>query len=46
MTIDSVDVFTQKIYDGEKFYGNLGQDFIAKFKELILNFGYMYIDAN
>ncbi|HEY2722815.1 MAG TPA: hypothetical protein VGI82_13870, partial [Chitinophagaceae bacterium] len=42
-TIDSVDVLTQKIYSSEKLYGNLGQDFIQKFNELILNFQDMYI---
>jgi hypothetical protein len=44
-TLYGVDVLTQKIYDGEKFYGNLGQDFINKFHEVILNFRSMYIDA-
>jgi hypothetical protein len=44
-TLYSVDVLTQKIYATEKFYGNLGQDFINKFHEVILNFGSMYIDA-
>jgi len=29
---------------GEKFYGNLGQDLIGQFKEMILNFEDMYID--
>jgi hypothetical protein len=28
----------------EKFYGNLGQDLIGQFKEMILNFEDMYID--
>jgi hypothetical protein len=44
-TIDSVSVLTEKIYPTEKLYGNLGQDFIKSFHELILNFNYMYIDA-
>jgi hypothetical protein len=43
--LDSVDVFREKIYPGEKYYGNLGQDFISKFSEIILNFEYMYIDG-
>lgn len=29
---------------GRKFYGNLGQDLVSKFDELILNFDSMYID--
>ena len=41
--LDSVTVLTKKIYPGERFYGNLGQDFMANFSELILNFRYMYI---
>jgi hypothetical protein len=45
IVLDSVDVLKEKIYPDEKFYGNLGQDFISKFSEIILNFDYMYIDA-
>jgi hypothetical protein len=43
--LDSVDVFKEKIYPDEKYYGNLGQDFIAKFSKIILNFDNMYIDG-
>jgi hypothetical protein len=43
--IDNVTMLTQPIYPGEKMYGNLGQDFVSKFKEIILNFKYMYILA-
>lgn len=45
VTLDSVDILNQKIYDGEKFYGNLGQDFTSKFNEFVLNFGYMYVEG-
>ncbi|HEY2721586.1 MAG TPA: retropepsin-like aspartic protease [Chitinophagaceae bacterium] len=45
ITLDSIDVLTQRIYPKEKFYGNLGQDFIRDFNELILNFKEMYIRA-
>lgn len=41
--LDSVDVLSEKVFDGETFYGNIGQDFIAQFQELVLNFRDMYI---
>ncbi|HUZ61145.1 MAG TPA: aspartyl protease family protein [Hanamia sp.] len=44
VTLDSVDILSQKIYPGEKFYGNLGQDFTSRFNEFVLNFGYMYVE--
>jgi hypothetical protein len=43
--LDSVDVLTEKIFPEEKLYGNVGQDFVAGFRELILNFNYMYVDG-
>jgi hypothetical protein len=43
--LDSVDVLKEKIYPDEKYYGNIGQDFISKFPEIILNFNSMYIDG-
>ncbi len=43
VVIDSVSVLTKPIYPGEKFYGNIGQDFTSKFSELIYNFKFMYI---
>jgi hypothetical protein len=46
ITIDSVDVHIEKIYPKEKYYGNLGQDFTARFNEIILNFTDMYFSAN
>jgi hypothetical protein len=45
ITIDSVTVLSQKIYPSEKYYGNIGQDFVRNFNELILNFDYMYVDS-
>ncbi len=44
-SMDSIDVLTQKIYPSEKLYGNLGQDFIRTFDELMINFEDMYIKA-
>ncbi|MES2109154.1 MAG: retropepsin-like aspartic protease [Bacteroidota bacterium] len=43
VVVDSVSVLTKPISPGEKFYGNIGQDFTSKFSELIYNFKYMYI---
>jgi len=44
--VDNVDVLQQKIIPNEKFYGNIGQDFIRNFNEIIYNFKYMYINGN
>lgn len=41
--VDNISVLTKPINPGEKFYGNIGQDFTGKFTELIYNFKYMYI---
>jgi hypothetical protein len=41
--IDSVSVLTEKISPGERFYGNVGQDFMSQFKEFTLDFRYMYV---
>jgi len=43
VTIDSVSVLTKPITPGEKFYGNIGQDFTNQFNEVIYNFKDMYI---
>jgi len=43
VTIDSMTVLTKKIYANERFYGNIGQDFIANFSEVVFNFKYMYV---
>lgn len=45
ITLDSVYVLTQKIFPSEKFYGNIGQDFISQFNEITLNFDQMYIEG-
>jgi Aspartyl protease len=43
VTLDSVSVLTEKITPGERFYGNVGQDFMRQFKEFTIDFRYMYI---
>jgi len=45
VNIDSVSVLTKKIVPGEKFYGNIGQDFTNKFNKIVYNFAYMYVKA-
>jgi hypothetical protein len=45
VTIDSVSVLTKPITPGEKFYGNIGQDFLNKFSEIVYNFKDMYIQG-
>lgn len=45
VTLDSIAVLTQKINPGERFYGNVGQDFMRQFKEFTLNFRDMYVDG-
>ncbi len=40
----SIHVDAIKTHNNETFYGNLGQDLINQFKEMILNFDDMYID--
>jgi hypothetical protein len=43
--IDSANVLMQKIIPNEHFYGNIGQDFISNFDELIYNFKSMYVEG-
>jgi len=43
VTIDSVSVLTEKITPEERFYGNIGQDFMHQFKEFTIDFRYMYV---
>lgn len=44
-TIPKIDLLSIPVRDKEEFfYGNLGQDFISKFDNMILNFKYMSID--
>jgi hypothetical protein len=46
MTLKKVAVLIDPIGNmSEKFYGNIGQDFISQSKELILNFRNMYIES-
>ncbi|RJP65072.1 MAG: hypothetical protein C4539_13640 [Ignavibacteriales bacterium] len=45
VVLTDVKVLTKNIDEaGDKFYGNIGQDLISKFDEMILNFEDMYID--
>jgi hypothetical protein len=46
VAVDSVSVFSQKIYPGEKFYGNIGQDFMKKFTNVTINFRDMFVTGN
>lgn len=46
VTVDSVSIFTAKIFSGEKFYGNIGRDFMQQFSEMIFNFRDMYVRGN
>jgi hypothetical protein len=43
VSVDSVSIFSQKIYPGEKFYGNIGQDFMRGFSEFTINFKDMFV---
>jgi hypothetical protein len=43
VTVDSVSVLTDKIFPGEKLYGNIGRDFMNQFDEIIFNFRDMYV---
>lgn len=44
VTLKDVFVLKEPLKESEEFYyGNIGQDFIKKFDEMILNFEYMYI---
>lgn len=43
--LENVDILTEKISPGEMFYGNIGQDFVRLFPELILNFKDMYVEG-
>lgn len=43
VALHRIDVLSEKIFPEETFYGNIGQDFVGAFQELILNFRDMYI---
>jgi hypothetical protein len=44
VTLEKVSIHTTPSYPGQKYYGNIGQDLISQFEEMILNFEDMYID--
>ncbi|HEX8041340.1 MAG TPA: retropepsin-like aspartic protease [Chryseosolibacter sp.] len=44
LQLKDVSIRTKPIYKGQKYYGNLGQDVIRQFDEMILDFESMYID--
>jgi hypothetical protein len=46
VAVDSVTIFPNKIYPGEKLYGNIGQDFMHQFSKMTFNFRYMYVTGN
>jgi hypothetical protein len=43
VSIDTVSVLTEKIYPGQRFFGNIGQDFMRQFRKLTFNFREMYV---
>jgi hypothetical protein len=45
ITLDSIDILTRQIDPKEKFYGNIGRDFMSRFDEMILNFKSMYVEG-
>ncbi len=45
VAIDSVSILPEKITPEERFYGNVGQDFMRQFKEFTINFRYMYVNG-
>jgi len=43
--LDEIKLVVERIKDHDKsFYGNLGQDYMGEFSEMLLNFEYMYVD--
>ena len=42
--LKQVGVRTAPIYKGQRYYGNIGQDLIRQFNEMVLNFEDMYVD--
>jgi hypothetical protein len=42
--LKDIQVLMAAIYPGQKYYGNIGQDFLSNFQETILNFEEMYLD--
>ncbi|MEP7144625.1 MAG: retropepsin-like aspartic protease [Ferruginibacter sp.] len=46
VTLDSVAILTKPIYPGQKYYGNIGQDLVGRFRKMTIDFESMYIDFN
>ena len=45
LKLDDVKLVSERIKDHDKsFYGNLGQDYMGEFSEMVLNFEHMYVD--
>jgi len=45
LRIDEIKLVAERIKDHDKsFYGNLGQDYMGEFSEMILNFEQLYVD--
>lgn len=45
LNLDKVKLVSESIKDHDKsFYGNLGQDYMGEFSEMVLNFEHMYVD--
>ena len=43
-TFNDINISTQAPYANQKYYGNLGQDLISQFPEMIVNFENMYVE--
>ncbi len=44
VVLTNIGVRTVPIYKSQKYYGNIGQDLIQQFDEMVLNFEDMYVD--
>ncbi|HMJ67372.1 MAG TPA: retropepsin-like aspartic protease [Cyclobacteriaceae bacterium] len=42
--LKNVQVLTAPAYPGQKYYGNIGQDLLNQFDEIVLNFDEMFLD--
>ncbi len=43
--MDNLSLLSESLKDHDKsYFGNLGQDFLGEFSEMIMNFEYMYVD--
>lgn len=43
VSLDNINLLTEKISESETVYGNIGQDIIQQFDTMILNFNQMFI---